>query len=118
MVDEVIDAARIIREDRYAGPTAVFAAGSIVRGEGTPYSDLDLVVVYPDVACAYRESFRVRNLPVEAFVHDPETLKLFLRPRRRAPRARGGTAVRRVPAGRTGGTEKIDRVKAVRRARP
>ena len=45
MVDEVIDAARIIREDRYAGAMAVFAAGSIVRGEGTPYSDLDLVVV-------------------------------------------------------------------------
>jgi hypothetical protein len=77
VVDEVIDAARIIREDRYAGATAVFAAGSIVRGEGTPYSDLDLVVVYPHVACAYRESFRVRNLPVEAFVHDPETLNYF-----------------------------------------
>jgi len=77
MLDQVIAAARIIREDRYAGATAVFAAGSIVRGEGTPYSDLDLVVVYPHVACAYRESFRVRNLPVEAFVHDPQTLNYF-----------------------------------------
>jgi predicted nucleotidyltransferase len=77
VVDEVIDAARIIRKNRYAGAMAAFAAGSIVRGEGTPYSDLDLVVVYPHVACAYRESFRVRNLPVEAFVHDPETLNYF-----------------------------------------
>ena len=77
MVDEVIDAAKIIREDRYAGAMAVFAAGSIVRGEGTPFSDLDLVIVYPRVTCAYRESFRVRNLPVEAFVHDPETLNYF-----------------------------------------
>src|SRR4026208_2569865 len=77
MRDPWIAAARIVREDRYAGATAVFAAGSIVRGEGTPYSDLDLVVVYPHGACAWRESFLIRNLPVGAFVHDPETLNYF-----------------------------------------
>jgi predicted nucleotidyltransferase len=77
VLDEVIDAARIIRDERYGSATAVFAAGSIVRGEGTACSDLDLVVVLPRVPRAYRESFRIRNLPVEAFVHDPETLNYF-----------------------------------------
>lgn len=55
----------------------VFAAGSIVRGEGTPYSDLDLVVVYSRLPCAYRESFRHDGYPVEAFIHDLETLEYF-----------------------------------------
>lgn len=55
----------------------MFAAGSLVRGEGTAYSDLDLVVVYSALPCAYRESFTFERLPVEAFVHDPETLEYF-----------------------------------------
>jgi predicted nucleotidyltransferase len=76
-LDGIVGAARLIRDQRYAGATAVFAAGSLVRGEGTAYSDLDLVVVYPNVACAYRESFRFQGYPVEAFVHDPETLNYF-----------------------------------------
>jgi predicted nucleotidyltransferase len=56
---------------------AVFAAGSIVRGEGTASSDMDLVVVFASLAFAYRESFRFDGYPVEAFVHDPETLEYF-----------------------------------------
>ena len=55
----------------------LFAAGSIVRGDATAHSDLDLVVVYPALAAAYRESFLFDRLPVEAFVHDPETLHYF-----------------------------------------
>jgi len=53
-------------------------AGSIVRGEGTPHSDLDLVVIFDRLPNAYRESFYFGDLPVEAFVHDPETLNYFL----------------------------------------
>jgi nucleotidyltransferase-like protein len=75
--DKVVAAADSIRAQRYAGASIVFAAGSIVRGEGTPYSDLDLVVVYPTLERAYRESFRFDGYPVEAFVHDPETLSYF-----------------------------------------
>jgi predicted nucleotidyltransferase len=77
-VDErIIDVADAIRADRYEDAVAVFAAGSIVRGEGTPFSDLDLVVVYAHLPCAYRESFRYGGYPVEAFVHDPATLEYF-----------------------------------------
>ena len=77
MKDKVIAAADAIRLQRYADASIVFAAGSIVRGEGTPYSDLDLVVVYPTLERAYRESFRFDGYPVEGFVHDPETLNYF-----------------------------------------
>jgi hypothetical protein len=73
----VIDVAGRIRADRYPDADVVLAAGSIVRGEGTAYSDLDLVVVYAEVDHAYRESFRFEGLPVEAFVHDSSTLEYF-----------------------------------------
>jgi predicted nucleotidyltransferase len=73
----IIAVAHAIRTDRYPGAAAVFAAGSIVRGEGTAHSDLDLVVVYDKLPSAYRESFRFDGYPVEAFVHDRETLEYF-----------------------------------------
>ncbi len=77
MSDRIIGVANAIRADRYGDAIATFAAGSIVRGEGTPFSDLDLVVVYAQLPCAYRESFRYDGYPVEAFVHDPATLEYF-----------------------------------------
>jgi hypothetical protein len=75
--DDAVDAARAIGSQRYPEASLLFAAGSIVRGDATPHSDLDLVVVYPSVVAAYRESFVFERLPVEAFVHDPETLHYF-----------------------------------------
>ena len=56
----------------------IFLAGSIVRGESTPFSDLDLVVIFDKLPAAYRESFYFQGFPIEAFVHDPETLNYFL----------------------------------------
>lgn len=64
-------------ETRYKGAETIFLAGSVVRGEASTYSDLDLVVVYPKVETAYRESFFHGGWPVEAFIHDPETLRYF-----------------------------------------
>jgi predicted nucleotidyltransferase len=75
--NRIIGVANAIRSDRYPDAIAVFAAGSIVRGEGTASSDLDLVVVHASLPCAYRESFRFDGYPVEAFVHDRETLEYF-----------------------------------------
>lgn len=77
MEERIIDVANAIWADRYRDAVAIFAAGSIVRGEGTPFSDLDLVVVHASLPCAYRESFRFDGVPVEAFVHDPATLEYF-----------------------------------------
>jgi predicted nucleotidyltransferase len=75
--EPIIDLANAIRIERYGDAAVVFAAGSIIRGEGTPFSDLDLVVVYGRLPNAYRESLRAKGYPVEAFVHDPETLEYF-----------------------------------------
>ncbi|AFW02908.1 nucleotidyltransferase [Gluconobacter oxydans H24] len=50
-----------------------------MRGEGTYLSDIDLVVIYDHLEAAYRESFVVGDMPIEAFVHDRETLAWFVK---------------------------------------
>jgi hypothetical protein len=69
--------ARLIYETRYPEAAALLLAGSTVRGEATPHSDLDLVVLYERLPHAWRESFVCDGWPVEAFVHDPATLRYF-----------------------------------------
>ena len=66
-------AARVL-ETRYPGADAAFATGSILRGEATAFSDLDLVVLFARLPNARREAFHVGGLPVDVFLHDGETL--------------------------------------------
>lgn len=78
--DERSDAATAALEvvaERFADAAVVFLTGSVVRDEATTTSDLDLVVIYERLEAAYRESFMHDDWPVEAFVHDPETLRHF-----------------------------------------
>lgn len=63
---------------RYVDAAFAFAAGSIMRGEGTWLSDIDLVVIYDHLEAARRESFMADGVPIEVFVHDPETLAWFI----------------------------------------
>ena len=63
---------------RYQGAEFCVASGSIVQGHGVTHSDLDLIVVYPKIQAAYRESFFYEGMPVEAFVHDYETIQAFM----------------------------------------
>lgn len=72
-----VEAGRRIYTERYAGARVLFVAGSVLRGEGTPSSDLDVVVLYESLPNAYRESFVFEGWPVEVFVHDPETMNSF-----------------------------------------
>jgi predicted nucleotidyltransferase len=83
------EAARGIWRERYAGARVLFLGGSVMRGEATPASDLDLVVVYERLPNAYREAFVYAGWPAEAFVHDPETLEEFFE----ADRLRGVPAL-------------------------
>jgi predicted nucleotidyltransferase len=78
LLNQLTKFAKEIFDSRYPNASVVFLAGSIMRGEGTPYSDLDLVVIFDKLPVAYRESFYFQGYPVEAFVHDPETLNYFL----------------------------------------
>jgi predicted nucleotidyltransferase len=77
-MEDLIGITRQILDDRYPNASVVLLAGSLLRGEGTPYSDLDLVVIFDQLPHAWRESFDFQGYPVEAFVHDPETLNYFL----------------------------------------
>lgn len=68
-----------IHHIKYPQANVIFLAGSVMRGEYTSTSDLDLVIVFEQLCCAYRESYFYENWPVEAFVHDPQTLEYFFR---------------------------------------
>ena len=51
--------------------------GSIVRGQATASSDIDLVLIHRHLPAAWRESLLEQGWPVEAFVHDLHTLQYF-----------------------------------------
>ena len=57
---------------------SAFVSGSIIRGEGKKHSDLDIVVLFSKLPNAFRESFVFESTPIEAFVHDPETIHWFV----------------------------------------
>src|SRR5215211_7316811 len=78
-----VEAAQGIFRERYEGARVVFLGGSVMRGEATPASDLDIVVVYERLPNAYREAFVYGGWPVEAFVHDAGTLGEFFESDRR-----------------------------------
>lgn len=76
--NEILKLAGEVVAARYPDADSAFVAGSFMRGEGSASSDIDLVVLYSSLVQAYRESFIFQNIPVETFVHDPETLSWFL----------------------------------------
>jgi predicted nucleotidyltransferase len=78
-----VEAVRGIFRERYEGARVLFLGGSVMRGEATPTSDLDIVVVYERLPNAYREAFVYGGWPVEAFVHDAGTLEEFFESDRR-----------------------------------
>ncbi|MCD0501486.1 hypothetical protein [Bordetella petrii] len=75
---QALHIARTVATARYPGFACAFVAGSILRGQGTYMSDIDLVVVHGRLDAALRESFLADGVPVEAFVHDPQTLAWFI----------------------------------------
>ncbi|WP_347178040.1 nucleotidyltransferase domain-containing protein [Sporosarcina thermotolerans] len=56
---------------------AAVLAGSVVRGEETPTSDLDIVIFDNQIENAYRESRIEYNWPIEVFVHSLTTYKNY-----------------------------------------
>jgi hypothetical protein len=77
--DEVEQLAGRVLATRYPEADAGFAAGSIIRGDGTALSDLDLVVLFETLPHAGRASFTFEGLPVEAFIHDEATIGWYMR---------------------------------------
>lgn len=85
--DQAQALAERVVQARFPDADAAFAAGSFFRGEATAMSDLDLVVLHRRLPRAWRESFVFDGVPVEAFVHDDETLPWFFQRDREAGRA-------------------------------
>ncbi|HEX8601094.1 MAG TPA: nucleotidyltransferase domain-containing protein [Pseudoduganella sp.] len=78
-----IDAARTLvqREllPRWPGARVAIIGGSIARGEATPTSDIDLLLVFDHVDQAWRNTLKVGPQTVELFGHDPATFDYFCR---------------------------------------
>jgi hypothetical protein len=77
-IEAALEVAGKCLSTRFSGASHLFVAGSIMRGEGNELSDIDLVVVFPKLPRAWRESFIMDGFPIEAFVHDAETLAYFI----------------------------------------
>lgn len=77
--DPQLDARDLVAE---LFPQAVWAvlAGSVTTAQRTAGSDLDIVVLLPDQdpQAPHRDSRHYRGWPVELFVHDRQTLELYL----------------------------------------
>jgi hypothetical protein len=78
--NEILEVAVEVLAAHYPDADSAFVAGSFMRGQGSATSDIDLMVLHPLLAQAYRESFIFQDIPVETFVHDPETLSWSLEP--------------------------------------
>ena len=78
MTKEVVQIAQSLLADRYHDCYAAILAGSILRGEATPTSDLDLVVLTRDPKAPYRESYFYDSWPVEAFVHSQASVEDYI----------------------------------------
>jgi hypothetical protein len=71
---EPASAAKLFTEENFSASAIVILGGSVVRGETSSTSDLDIVVIDEEIRSAYRESFYAYDWPIEVFVHNEETL--------------------------------------------
>ncbi|QIW18326.1 nucleotidyltransferase domain-containing protein [Bacillus thuringiensis] len=74
-----MEAARSIITSQFPNCDVALLGGSVVRGEATKTSDLDIVIVDQNLTSCYRESFYSNGWPVEVFVHNFETYKTFFK---------------------------------------
>jgi hypothetical protein len=77
MSNEPLPTIQKLIKEHYPDAKAVFWAGSVSVDQETSASDLDLVIVFEEVAHAYREAFIYDGWPIDAFIHDLETLRYF-----------------------------------------
>ncbi|HDX9613972.1 TPA: nucleotidyltransferase domain-containing protein [Bacillus toyonensis] len=74
-----IEAAQSIVTSQFPNCDVALLGGSVVRGEATKTSDLDIVIVDQSLSSCYRESFYSNGWPVEVFVHNFATYKTFFK---------------------------------------
>lgn len=74
-----VDAAQAFIRSQFQEAVVAIVAGSVMRGEDTTTSDLDLMIVTRREDAPYRASFRSYGWPIEAFVHTPESYRWYFK---------------------------------------
>jgi len=74
---EPLEAAHAFIAKRYPDCGAAILAGSVVRGEATETSDLDIVIFDAAIPFSYRESLVDEGWPIELFVHNLTSYRHF-----------------------------------------
>ncbi len=77
MKPEPLEAAKRFIDEKYPDCDAALLAGSVVRGQGTAASDLDIVLFDRSLGGSYRESFIFKEWPVELFAHTLTSYREF-----------------------------------------
>ncbi len=72
-----LEAAKLFIEENFSTCQGALLGGSVVRGEETTTSDLDIVVLDKSVSTEYRESLYAYGWPIEVFVHNKETIRHY-----------------------------------------
>lgn len=71
------EAAQKFVEKYFPNCNGALLAGSVVRGEATETSDLDIVIFDETFPSSYRETFIELEWPIEVFVHNGSSYKSF-----------------------------------------
>ncbi|WP_332871750.1 nucleotidyltransferase domain-containing protein [Paraliobacillus zengyii] len=72
------EAAKKFVDMEYPNCDGALLAGSVVRGEATQTSDLDIVIFDQSLTYSYRESLIKFDWPIEVFVHNLASYKSFI----------------------------------------
>lgn len=72
-----IEIAQKFIERHFPSCESAILAGSVVRGEETETSDLDVVIFDKNISSSYRESVVFSGWPIEVFVHNLTSYKDF-----------------------------------------
>jgi hypothetical protein len=73
------EAASKFIESYFPNCETAYLAGSVVRGEETESSDLDIIIIDSTVGDSYRQSLFEFGWPIEVFVHNMFTYKNFFK---------------------------------------
>ncbi|PYZ97469.1 nucleotidyltransferase [Alteribacter lacisalsi] len=79
MKPDPFQTAQNLINNHFAGCDGAILAGSVVRGEDTKTSDLDIVIFDGRIPQSYRESLIYQEWPVEVFGHNLESYRHFFK---------------------------------------
>jgi predicted nucleotidyltransferase len=74
-----VEIAKQFVEERFPQSTFALIAGSAARGTTTKTSDIDIVIIIPDLSRSFRESFFEYGWPIEVFGYNEQSYLDFFR---------------------------------------